>query len=136
MGLLVASAACAQSWYEPACGTAEREELIGALRPFAEFVVGPPVEFVVRDLRVSGGVDFISAKAQRPGGATIDPLQTPAFRRGQHDPQAGGLDRFHALYERSFGVWQVKHRSFDAGDVWWADPELCARFASVTPEVC
>lgn len=134
--LLLPCHAGAQSWYEPARGSAERTALIDALRPFAEFVVGSPVEFVINSLRVSGDVAFISATAQRPGGAPINPIGTPAERRGAHDPVAGNLDRYHALYVKSFGVWQVKHRSYDAGDVWWSDPALCIRFAPVTPEAC
>lgn len=134
--LLLPNHAVAQSWYEPARGSAERVELLDALRPFAEFVVGPPVEFVVSSLRISGDVAFVSATAQRPGGAPINPVETPAYRRGAHDPVAGNLDRYHALYVKSFGVWQVKHRSYDAQDVWWSDPAVCARFGPVTPEVC
>ena len=132
----LASPAFSQGWYEPARGTDERQILIDTLRPFAEFVVGPPVEFVINDLRVSGDVAFVGARAQRPGGVPIDPTQTPAFRRGQHDPVAGNLDRFHAFYVKRNGVWQVVDRTVDAHEVWWSEPSVCARFSAVTPEVC
>lgn len=128
--------AIAQSWYEPQRGTAERAQLMNALRPFAEDVLGPPVEFVVYSLRVSGAVAFASVTAQRPGGGAIDPYSTPAYQRGAWDPEAGNLTSFHGLYIQTAQGWRLQHASVDAQDVWWSDPALCATFRAVTPEVC
>ena len=51
----------ANAWEEPARGTALRGNLMDAVRPHAEWVLGAPVIFVVNDLRVSGDVGVSGA---------------------------------------------------------------------------
>ena len=65
--LLCGASAAAQGWHEPARGTGERRALMDAMRPQAELIFGPPVEFVVSRLRVAGDLAFASVVAQRPG---------------------------------------------------------------------
>ena len=83
--------------------------MFDALRPFADFVSGPPVKFVISDLRVSGNAAFVSATAQRPGGGQFDPAGMLAYERGAHDLQAGDLDRYHAFFKKVNGAWIVWH---------------------------
>ena len=134
--IFLSSQSVAQSWYEPQRGTAERAAIMDAVRPVAEYVVGPPVQFVVSTLRVSGNIAFASLTAQRPGGTAINPTQTPAFQRGEYDPQGGTLNQYHTLLVRSAAGWVVQHSTVDATDVWWSEPSLCAQYRPVVPEVC
>ncbi|KAJ56021.1 hypothetical protein ACMU_09670 [Actibacterium mucosum KCTC 23349] len=126
----------AQGWQEPERGSATRSDLMNAIRPHAEWALGAPVEFVVNDLRVAGGIAFASLAPQRPGGAVIDPARTPAAMRGQFDPIYMDGVALQVLYVQSGALWVALHWEFGATDVWWADPSLCLRFSPVIPEVC
>ncbi len=133
--LLLAGAAGAQGWREPARGTPERRALMDAIRPLAASLFGPPVEFVVERLRVSGDFAFASVTAQRPGGGPIDVYRTPGWASGYFLPDAdwtGG----QALLRRSAGGWMLAEGYFGATDVWWADPAHCAAFRPVIADVC
>lgn len=48
----------AQGWTEPARSTETRSALMDAMRPHAEWYFGGVIEFMVRDLRVSGDRGF------------------------------------------------------------------------------
>jgi hypothetical protein len=106
-----------------------------ALRPMAEQVFDPPVEFVVRELRVAGDVAFASVVAQRPGGAAIDIQATPGWQLGYFLHDAAWTSG-QALLRRTGAVWTAAEIEFGATEVWWADPVLCAEFRAVTPEAC
>jgi len=127
--------AVAHAWEEPARGTDTRKALMDAIRPFAEWQLGAPVQFVVHDLRRAGDVAFAALSAQRPGGAAIDLFQTPAVQRGEED---GSFDitEIHVLYKKSGNTWVAVHRSFGATDAWWSWGPLCAEFRAVTPDAC
>lgn len=125
----------AQDWYEPQRGSAERKELMNAIRPTAEQIFGAPVEFVIRDLRVSGNQAFASVIAQRPGGGGIDIVQTPGWQSGYFMPDAdwtGG----QALLLRAGSGWAPVEVLFGATDVWWSEPKLCTEFWAVIADVC
>ena len=134
--LLSGAAAQAQGWTEPARGTETRAALMDALRPHAEWALGPQVEFIVYELRQSGDLAFGSVGPQRPGGRQIDLRLTPAFTRGQIDPQMMDGVAMQALYQRSGRTWVAVHWAMGATDVWYADPELCAIWHRVIPEAC
>lgn len=59
------------AWYEPKRGSAERAEILDALRPAIEAEMRGPVEFVIQEFRASDGWAFVIADPQRPGGAAI-----------------------------------------------------------------
>ncbi len=108
--LLVAAAtsggALAQRAYEPARGTAERAELMDAIRPLVEARVGPPVEFVVDRLRVAGDWAFAIVQPQRPGGGAIDMYAT--VYRNQMDFM-DGLGTYVLLRH---APWPLERRRF------------------------
>ena len=60
MGLLSVVASASYAWGEPARGTADRSELMDAIRPHIEWSLGAPIEFVIDELRVSEIVAFAS----------------------------------------------------------------------------
>ena len=74
--LAVAMALCAaggaHAWEEPERESTDRAGLMDALRPQAEWLLAPPVDFVIYELRQDGDVGFSSVAAVRPGGMGID----------------------------------------------------------------
>ncbi|MCB1340544.1 MAG: hypothetical protein KDK24_05665 [Pseudooceanicola sp.] len=126
----------AQGWQEPPRGSATRADLLDAIRPQVEWQLGSPVEFVVHDLRVAGGVAFANLYPQRPGGGQIDPYQAPAYRRGELAPEQMDGIGVQALYWRSGRTWVALHWVMGAGDVWYATPEFCAYWRAVIAEAC
>lgn len=135
--LLLAIATTAQAQYtEPQRGTQLRKDLMSAIRPIMEWHLGPPVQFVIHDLRVAGDVAFASVHAQRPGGGKIDLYKTPGYRRGQVDPEHFDDTSFQALYQKSGTQWVPVQHVIGATDVWWAWDEFCPIWRAVIPEVC
>lgn len=132
---LWAAGAAAQGWYEPGRGTAERRDLMNAMRPQAELIFGAPVEFVVSELRVAGDVAFASVVAQRPGGGAIHIQATPGWQSGYFMPDADWTAG-QALLRRTPTGWAVAEMYYGATDVWWSEPMFCAQFRVVTPEAC
>lgn len=138
MGLLVATMSlpgAAMAWFEPERGSELRRELMNAVRPQAEGELGAPVQFVVDSLRVEGKVAFATLQPQRPGGIQIRWEETDLAARGEEAIEYDGLT-IHVLYAMSETAWEVFAWSVGATDVWWADPQLCASYQAVIPEVC
>lgn len=105
------------SWDTPVRGSDVRTDLMDALRPHAEWVVGAPVVFVVDDLRVSGDVAFGSLRPVRPGGREIKRNEIPN-RPGMDNPFDWDGVQMQALYQRSGNTWVAVHHVMGATDVW------------------
>lgn len=136
MGLAIALAGAARAeWYEPARGTPERRAIMDAIRPEAEALFGPPVEFVISKLRVSGDQAFVIVGAQRPGGGAIDLAQTPGGRAGRFDYDADHTGGY-GFVQRVGGRWVPADFGFGATDVWWQDARTCAVWRAVIPDYC
>lgn len=133
---MLATAALADGWSEPAKGTALRAALLDALRPHAEWMLGAPVEFLVRDMRVAGDLAFVAVEPQRPGGGQIDPARTPMAARGEYEPDMFDGNHMEALYRKSGATWVAVHWHIGATDVWYAWDPLCAEYHAVLPEAC
>lgn len=133
---LCASAATAQGYTEPARGTELRADLMDAIRPHAEWALGAPIQFVVRDLRVAGDVAFASLMAQRPGGGEIDMARTPQARRSGYDPNLDHEASIQALLRKSGDVWVAVHHGISPTDVWWSWDAYCPVWGPVLPEFC
>ncbi|WP_300443837.1 hypothetical protein [uncultured Mameliella sp.] len=125
----------ANAWEEPARGTALRGNLMDAVRPHAEWVLGAPVIFVVNDLRVSGDVGFASLHPVRPGGREITRGEIPV-RPGWDNPFDWGGPNIQVLYQRSGSTWVAVQHAIGATDVWWSDPAFCPIWGPVIPEFC
>lgn len=134
--LLWPSFLVAGDYREPERGSATRSSMMNAIRPHAEWNFGPPVEFVVSDLRVSGNVGYASLEPQRPGGDQIDLATTPMAAFGGYDPEFSDGASMHVLYQLSGGTWVAVHWSIGATDVWFAAPEFCRIWVAVIPEFC
>lgn len=131
IGLGTAAAA-----YEvPARGAPVRTAIMDALRPRAEALYGAPVQFVVDDLRVAGGVAFASVRAQRPGGLAIVLEQTPGFARGELEEEAD-WSLMQSLLRRSGSGWSPAHLASMPSEAWWLDSGLCPEFGAVLPGDC
>ncbi len=131
----VLSAGPSLAWFEPQRGTELRSDLMDAIRPKAEAELGAPVQFVVDSLRVKGSVAFAALQPQRPGGVRIAWEETQMAARGE-DPMTYDGSTIHVLYTMSDAAWEVFAWTIGATDVWWSDPQLCATYSAVTPEVC
>lgn len=118
---LCAASASAQTVQRPGPGTAERKAILDAVRPIVEAQVGPPVEFVVSDIRVAGAHAFVILQPQRPGGGRIDYSHLDRASDGMMD----GL-RTEALLTRRNGRWLVTEHAIGATDVWYV--ALCGRY--------
>jgi hypothetical protein len=103
--LIWADIGAAQSVYEPKRGSAERKALMNAIRPEAERMLGKPVQFVVKDLRVSGNAGYASLSAQRPGGKAINMKSTPFSKKYGYDPNI--YPGLYVLYRKKSGNWSV-----------------------------
>jgi len=136
LALMGAMPGFAQSWQEPARGSTTRQALMDALRPHAMWVLGSPIEFVVHDLRQSGNLAFASVYPQRPGGAEINLRETPAFRRGDLEPEFMDGVAIQALYYKSGQTWVAVHWALGATDVWYAYGPFCESWRKVIPDVC
>ncbi len=133
--ILIAYAAPAQDYYEPARGTQLRADLMSAIRPHIEWSLGAPVEFVVEDLRVSGDLAFASLWAQRPGGGAIDMARTPMARDRGYDLM-NDQPSIQVLYRKSGNIWVAVQHEIAATDVWYSWGPICAVWRPVIPEAC
>lgn len=131
--LFTAAPADAQSWYEPARGTAERSAIMDAVRPVAAEYLGAPLEFVVSDLRVSGDRAYAYLHAQRPGGVTIDMEATPWAQTGYYSPP---IDRpvIGALLLRRGGGWVVSEHGFSPNEPPFYGQPWCNDWRAVLPD--
>ena len=134
--ILVMLPALAQGWEAPARGSPDRRAMMDAMRPIAEWNLGAPVEFVVRDLRVAGNAGFASVQPQRPGGGEIDISTTPLVLRDGQDPAWLDGTWMQALLTKQGKTWVVVHSAIGATDVWYADARFCPQWGAVIPEVC
>lgn len=115
--ILLPAAARAEPIVHPAPGTPLRAELLDAVRPVFEGETWGPIEFVVRNLAVSGSWAFGDVRLQRPGGKPIDWSRTryaQAMRQGMFDP-AGS---FFLLY-RLGSSWAIVKFATGPTDVAW-----------------
>jgi hypothetical protein len=137
--LMVAAAggAMAQSWSEPGRGTQLRKDMMSAIRPIAEWRLGAPVQFVVKDLRVAGDVGYGRLYAQRPGGGKIDLNATPMSRRMGGDYFEEWEEPYiDVMYQKSGNVWVAVEYTLSSSEAWWASPEYCAAYGPVLTEWC
>ncbi|MEM5582088.1 MULTISPECIES: hypothetical protein [unclassified Roseibium] len=122
--------AFAQSVHEPARGTAERSEILNAVRPMLEARVGPPVEFVVDWMRSGNGWAFVHLSPQRPGGGAIDPARTTYAAQAEY---MGGLDTY-ALLRVQYNRWNLIDFAVGPTDVFWdGDPLYALLPPGLTP---
>lgn len=133
---LVHGAAGAADWSVPPRGSPERTDILDALRPLADWSFGKPVEFVVDELRVSGGVAFVVVTAQRPGGGGIDVAASPMVTRDGEEPALIDGPRIEALMQRSGRMWVPVHAAVGSTDVWYSGPAFCPVWKPVLPESC
>ncbi|WP_299474560.1 hypothetical protein [uncultured Roseibium sp.] len=115
--------ASAQAVHEPARGTAERSEILNAVRPMLEARVGPPVEFVVNWMRSGSGWAFVVLSPQRPGGAPIDLFQTTYSEQAEYMDGATTFALLRFQYDR----WNLIDFAVGPTDAFWHGDPLYAR---------
>ena len=110
----------AQTVFEPARGSAERKEVLDAVRPMMEAHLHAPVEFVVNWMRVGNSWAFVGVSPQRPGGGVIDPKHTYLADQAEY------MDGLHtyALLRHQNGRWNIIDYAIGPTDVFWAGSAL------------
>ncbi|WP_043616142.1 hypothetical protein [Ensifer sp. ZNC0028] len=114
--LWLAGVSLAQPFREPAKGSAERAAILDAIRPAVEAEMRGPVEFVVTTMRAGPNWAFMQVEPQRPGGGSIDLLQTGL--RDEAD-MMDGLTVF-ALVSFQNGRWNLVDHVVGPTDVAYA----------------
>ena len=93
---------------------AQRRSILDALRPAIAHRLGPNLEFVVRDIRVSDGWAFVNAVPQRRGGGRID----GRAYFGDDFENMDGLT-VTALLQFREGRWALMDHVIGATDAWY-----------------
>lgn len=110
---LAAATSAADALHSPQKGSAERKQILDALRIPVEKAIGQPVSFVVQTLNVHSDFAFIQAKPQKPDGSAIDYSKTQfagAIEAGYFDNQVV------ALLKLEGGKWLVLEYTIGATD--------------------
>lgn len=92
-------------------------EVLAALQPSVEELLGIPVGMNVRQLKVQGDFSFVSAEVINPDGRAIDFSQTRIA-----DMAASNFDgpSLWAYLKRTDGAWQVLEQDIGPTDAWFA----------------
>ena len=115
--------AAAQAVHEPGRGTAERTEILNAVRPMLEARVGPPVEFVVDWMRSGNGWAFVQLSPQRPGGGAINLYQTTYANQAEYMDGVFTV----ALLRFQYNRWNLIDFAVGPTDVFWQGDPLYAQ---------
>jgi hypothetical protein len=110
--------AAAQPVVSPPKGSAQRVEVLGALRPTVEKEVGGDIVFVVHAFNVMGTWAYVSAEPKRPNGDPID-WRATKFRREVEADVFSGL--VLALLRQQGGSWKVTEYVIGPTDVTWVE---------------
>ncbi|WP_150525565.1 hypothetical protein [Roseibium sediminis] len=105
----------AQTVFEPPRGSAERKEVLDAVRPLMEAHLHAPVEFVINWMRVGNSWAFVGVSPQRPGGGAIDPRGTFLADQAEY------MDGLHtyALLRHQYGRWNIVDFAIGPTDAFW-----------------
>lgn len=136
LAISTATPSAGQSWHEPARGTTDRADLMDAIRPHAEYMLGQAVKFRVDTLRVAGDRAFAVLQPLDAGGAEVRLEGAPMLARSGDAADFYDGSRIDVLYIKSGRVWVALHWAIGATDVWYSDPDLCAGFAPVLTDFC
>lgn len=111
--LALSATANAQKASTPKVGSPDRQAIMDALRPPFEKVLGKPVIFVVRHLKVANGWAYWEGEPKRPGNKPIDYSKTKLAE----DYKQGVVDQISlALLQNVKGKWKVVHLAIGPTD--------------------
>lgn len=122
------------TYFEPQRGSELRSLLMDIIRPEAEQIYGPPVEFMVNGLRVNGPLAYASLIAQRPGGGAIAIEDTPGYRAGDLYLEPGDPEAFDTFLVFEGNGWRVEHLVPGATEAWWLNE--CNKWRPLFPRLC
>ena len=120
--IALVGAANAQSVHTPEKGSAERKDILDALRVPVERDLKQPIIFAIDNFNVAGNWAFIAGSSQTPDGGRPDFKRTKyadAIKYGAFD------NNVFALLKRQAGKWKVVTHLIGCTDVcyatWWKD---------------
>lgn len=108
----------AQGITTPAAGSAERKQLLDAVRAPLERKLGQPVKFVVKALKAGGDWAFLYAAMQGADGQPVNYVGTSY--EGASDAGVMSKD-YAALLQRSGTTWSVRAEAIGPTDVAWTN---------------
>jgi hypothetical protein len=117
----VVSISAAQSVYTPKKGSAERKQILYALRAPVERQLTQKIVFVADNFHVHGNWAFVDGQPQGPDGGEPDYRGTVYFEAKNE----GAFDNnFFALFKKTGGKWRVVKYMIGCTDVcysdWWS----------------
>lgn len=122
MVIFLAGGASAQAMYTPEKGSAERREILDALRGPIEKELNQKVIFVVNTFNVKGTWAFVSGEPQSEEGGRPDYTGTIYQEAAESDAFD---DNFFALLRKTSGGWKLVTKAIGCTDVcyleWWTD---------------
>ena len=122
MALICAAGAFAQAVHTPEKGSAERKEILDALRVPIEKELKQKIVFVIDDFNVQGAWAFVGGSPQAEGGGRPDYAGTEY--QDAIDSEAFD-NNFFALLKKTGGKWRLITKAIGCTDVcyaeWWKD---------------
>ena len=118
----------------PQPGSAERKDIIDAVRVMAGYDLGGPIVFVVDQLEIEDGYGFLRGTATRPDGTAINISQSPLVTRDEIPEDFIDGSSVQAFVKQLGGHWYVDAYSVGATDVWWIGPPYCDNYSAFLPE--
>lgn len=116
LSAITMTAISAQDVTIPAAGTAERKQLLDAVRVPLEQRLHQPVRFVVRQIKVSGAWAFLRASMQDADGRPINYVGTEFEGAAEEGMMS---KEYVALLKRSGDAWTVQVDRVGPSDVAW-----------------
>ncbi len=116
--ILMNSSQAGNGIHTPDVGSAERRQVLDAVRAPLEKKLGQDVRFDVEQMKVGDGWGFLYARMQDAGGGAIDYAKTPmadAAKQGYVSPV------YVALVQRVDQHWQLRAEAIGPTDLAWAD---------------
>lgn len=116
--ILMNSSQAGNGIHTPEAGSAERRQVLDAVRAPLEKKLGQDVRFDVEQMKVGDGWGFLYARMQDADGGRIDYAKTPladAAKEGYASPV------YVALLQRAGGHWELRAEAIGPTDLAWAD---------------
>ena len=122
ISLLACGGVAAQNAHTPEKGSAERKEILDALRVPVERDLKQPIIFAIDNFNVTGNWAFVAGSSQTPDGGRPDFTHTKyadAIKYGAFD------NNVFALLKKQAGKWKVVTHLIGCTDVcyatWWKE---------------
>jgi hypothetical protein len=134
----------AQKYYTPKTGSAERKEIMDALRPVMENYLGVPVKFVIDELRVlrtaDGSYCWVTFEPQNPKTNKIYTIEETAQKENADQFDSGMKTYAIMSWHKKDKCWYVQQYVTAPTDVawgcWWKEYNFPKELFPYTENEC